>query len=129
MKPTPAAVDFSRIVQVALVVSDVKRSIAFYRDVLGMKFLFEVPNMAFFDCGGIRLLLGLAGKPDQKSTGSVVYFKVDDIQAAYALLRERGAPFTGEPHFLAPMADHDLWLALFQDPDGNHIGLMSEVRK
>ncbi|MBI3450622.1 MAG: VOC family protein [Acidobacteria bacterium] len=126
---TPSPTDFSRIVQVALVVSDVKRSIAFYRDVLEMKFLFEVPNMAFFDCGGIRLLLGLPGKPEHKSTGSVVYFKVDDIQAAYAHLKGRGAPFTGEPHFLARMSDHDLWLVLFQDPDGNHIGLMSEVRK
>ena len=118
----------STIGQIAITVSDVERSIAFYRDSLGMKFLFQVPNLGFFDCGGIRLMLSHPDKPGE-SFSSVIYFKVDEIQAAYRGLSGRGVPFEGEPHLIARMPDHDLWMAFLRDPDRNLLGLMSEVKR
>lgn len=100
---------------------------AFYRDTLGLRFLFEAPNLAFFDCGGIRLMLG-PPEGNKDSFSSVVYYKVDDIQDAYATLKSRGVAFEGEPHLIAKMPDHDLWMAFFRDPDGNLLALMSEIR-
>lgn len=129
MAPTAAAVPFglATIGQIALTVTDVARAIAFYRDTLGMKLLFEVPNMGFFDCDGVRLMISGSEKPDEHY-GSVIYFKVPDIQQAYATLSERGVPFEGNPHLVARMPDHELWMAFFRDPDHNLLALMSEVR-
>jgi len=118
----------STIGQIAFSVSDVDRAVAFYRDTLGMKFLFQVPNLGFFDCDGIRLMLSSAEKPDGAS-GSVVYFKVPDIQQQYGTLRSRGVSFEGEPHLIARMPDHDLWMAFFRDPDRNLLALMCEMPK
>ena len=116
----------ARIGQIALTVKDIERAVAFYRDALGMRFLFQVPNMAFFDCGGIRLMLSL---PEKSGEGysSIVYYKVDRIQQAFETLSSRGVPFEGTPHLIAKMPDHDLWMAFFRDPDGNLLALMSEV--
>jgi catechol 2,3-dioxygenase-like lactoylglutathione lyase family enzyme len=113
--------------QIALTVSDIGRAVGFYRDSLGMKFLFQVPNLAFFDCDGIRLMLSL---PEQSGEGSnsVIYYKVADIQQVFRTLSSRGVPFEGEPHLIAKMPDHDLWMAFFRDPDRNLLALMSEVR-
>jgi methylmalonyl-CoA/ethylmalonyl-CoA epimerase len=129
MEPTAAAAPFglSTIGQIGLTVTDVERAIDFYRDVLGMKLLFQVPNMGFFACDGIRLMLSAAEKPDEHY-GSVLYFKVPDIRRAYETLSERGAVFEGEPHLTARMPDHELWMAFFRDPDRNLLALMSEVR-
>jgi methylmalonyl-CoA/ethylmalonyl-CoA epimerase len=126
---TAAAAPFglATIGQIALTVTDVARAVAFYRDVLGMKLLFEVPNMGFFDCDGVRLMISGSEKPDEHY-GSVIYFKVPDIQQAYASLSERGALFEGNPHLVARMPDHELWMAFFRDPDRNLLALMSEVR-
>lgn len=113
--------------QIHLSVSDVDRSIAFYRDTLGISFLFRVPGqpMAFFDCSGVRLYLGKPESPEFASN-AVVYFRVDDLDEAYAALRERGVAFVDDPHLIARMEDHALWMAAFRDPDGNHLVLMSE---
>jgi methylmalonyl-CoA/ethylmalonyl-CoA epimerase len=116
----------STIGQIAITVTEVDRAIAFYRDVLGMKFLFQVPNMGFFDCGGVRLMIGGSEKPGEQYS-SPIYFKVPDIQQAFQSLSQRGAPFEREPHLLARMPDHDLWMAFFRDPDRNLLALMSEV--
>ena len=124
---TAAPFGLATIGQIALTVTDVARAVAFYRDVLGMKLLFEVPNMGFFDCDGVRLMISGSEKPDEHY-GSVIYFKVPDIQQAYATLYERGVPFEGNPHLLARMPDHELWMAFFRDPDRNLLALMSEVR-
>jgi methylmalonyl-CoA/ethylmalonyl-CoA epimerase len=124
---TAAPFGLATIGQIALTVTDVARAIEFYRDVLGMKLLFEVPNMGFFDCDGVRLMISGSEKPDEHY-GSVIYFKVPDIQQAYATLYERGVPFEGNPHLLARMPDHELWMAFFRDPDRNLLALMSEVR-
>jgi len=129
MEGTKESVTLSTIGQIALVVHDVAKSIGFYRDTLGMKFLFEAPKMAFFDCGGIRLLLGLPDGPENDHPGSILYFKVDDIEAAHRILAGRGVPFVGKPHLVARMPDHELWLAFFKDPDRNLLALMSEVRR
>jgi methylmalonyl-CoA/ethylmalonyl-CoA epimerase len=129
MGSTAAAAPFglATIGQIALTVTDIGRAIAFYRDILGMKLLFQVPNMGFFDCGGIRLMISGSEKPDEQY-GSVIYFKVPDIQQAHESLLQRGAPFEGPPHLVARMPDHELWMAFFRDPDRNLLALMSEVR-
>jgi methylmalonyl-CoA/ethylmalonyl-CoA epimerase len=125
--PISAAAPFRlfTIGQIALTVRDSARSVAFYRDVLGMQLLFEMPGMGFFDCNGIRLML--SGSETRETYSSIVYFKVPDIQAAYETLREREVPFDGEPHMIARMPDHELWMAFFRDPDRNLLALMSEV--
>jgi methylmalonyl-CoA/ethylmalonyl-CoA epimerase len=125
-----AGVSLSRIGQIAIVVHDLDRAAAFYRDVLGMKLLFQVPpKLAFFDCGGIRLMLSLPEDAEFDHPGSILYYKVDDIQSTWAALRDHGADLRGEPHLLARMPDHELWMAFFRDTEGNTLALMSEVRE
>ena len=123
----PVALD--KIGQIAINVKDVARAVQFYRDTLGMKFLFEVPNLAFFDCGGVRLMLGVAEKPEFDHPGSVLYYKVSDINASYEALRKCGASFIDQPHLIAKLADHDLWMVFLKDSEGNTLGLMSEVAR
>lgn len=120
----------NEIGQIAVPVSDLGRSVAFYRDVLGIQFLFQAPpGLAFFNCNGVRLLLDLpASKTLGSRSGSIIYYKVPDIQAAYATLRERGVVFQEEPGLVAKMPDHELWMAFFRDPDENLLALMCEVR-
>lgn len=115
--------------QIAINAKDLGRAIRFYRDTLGLRFLFEAPpQMAFFECGGVRLLVGIASAPVLDHPASVIYYKVDDIQAAHRVLVERGVRFTTPPHLVARMPDHDLWLAEFRDSEDNILALMSEVR-
>lgn len=117
-----------RIGQIALVVHDVAKAVAFYRDTLGLKLLFQAPpTMAFFDCAGVRLMLSLPEKPEFDHPSSILYFKVPDIRHAYQSMLDRGVTFEGEPHLVAKLETHDLWLAFFKDPDLNFLALMSEV--
>jgi len=118
----------SAIGQIGLTVTDLGRAVEFYRDKLGIRFLFQAANMAFFDCGGVRLMLGPA-EGSGESYRSTVYFKVDDMEAAAAELRMRGVAFERDPHLVARMPDHDLWMAFFRDPDNNVLALMSEVKR
>jgi len=127
MTQTDTQLRLSQIGQIALTVGDLDRAIQFYRDTLGMQFLFQAPNLAFFDCGGVRLMLSIAEKPGEVFT-SVIYYKVNDIQKAAETLSGRGVSFEGQPHLIAKMPDHDLWMAFFRDPDRNLLALMSEVR-
>ncbi len=108
---------------------DIERAIAFYRDTLGIRHLFTFGTLAFFDCGGVRLMLGLPEKPEFDNPGSVLYFKVDDIRAAHATLEGRGVAFEGAPHLIAKMPDHELWMAFFRDSEANMLALMAEVRQ
>ncbi|MEP6766044.1 MAG: VOC family protein [Gemmatimonadaceae bacterium] len=114
--------------QIHICVDDLPRAVAFYRDVLEMTFLFDVPgqSMAFFDCGGIRLYLGRPENPEHRSR-SFIYYKVLSIQSAYETLVSRGVEFTGAPHAVHRTEKHTLWLAAFNDPDGNFLHLMCEV--
>lgn len=119
----------SRIGQIALPVQDLDRAIAFYRDALGLPLLFQAPpQLAFFQCGDVRLMLEVPGDPEFKNHASILYYKVDDIQAAHATLRDRGVAFRDEPHLIAKMPDHELWMTFFRDSEGNTGALMSEVR-
>ena len=127
MSSVVAPVSLSRIGQIAVPVKDLAAAVAFYRDVLGMRFLFEFPKLAFFDCGGVRLLLDVPETPDFARHASVIYYAVDDIRATHEALVARGVPFMGEPHLIARMPDHELWMAFFKDPDENVLALMSEV--
>lgn len=117
----------SQIGQIAVRVHDLDRAVSFYRDTLGMRFLFQVPNLAFFDCAGVRLMLSPPERPELDHPGSIIYFKVDDLQTAFRVLSERGASFADTPHLIAEMPDHDLWMAFLNDSEGNTLGLMSEI--
>ena len=118
-----------QIGQISMTAHDLPRAIAFYRDALGLPFLFEAPpKMAFFDCGGIRLMIGVPEEKEFDHPGSSLYFKVEDIKAVHATFVERGVTFRTEPHLVAKMPDHELWMAFFQDSEGNTLALMSEVR-
>ena len=123
----------SRIGQIAMTVEDLPRAVAFYRDVLGMRFLFEAPPaMAFFDCGGVRLMMSL---PEEKGEvagqrfGSIIYYTVPDIQQAAAVLVARGVTFAAAPHVVARLPHADLWMGFLRDPDHNMLAIMSEVAR
>ena len=117
-----------RIGQIALTVSDMERAIAFWRDTVGLKFLFQAPNVAFFDVAGVRFMLGTAEGPKVKPAGTALYFEVTDLDATFEALRERGAKVApnGEPHFIAKLGPKDLWMAFIEDPDGHLFALMQQ---
>jgi methylmalonyl-CoA/ethylmalonyl-CoA epimerase len=118
----------NRIGQIAVPVADIDRAVRFYRDTLGMKFLFQAPpGLGFFDVGGVRLMLD-APAAAQAGGASVIYYKVSDIEAACRTLKERGVVMEAEPHVIATLPDHDLWMAFFRDPDRNLLAMMCEVR-
>jgi methylmalonyl-CoA/ethylmalonyl-CoA epimerase len=115
--------------QVAVFVTDLDRAVAFYRDVVGLPFLFSAPpSLAFFDAGGVRVMIDVAEDQRFKPPSSILYYRVDDLSASFEALRSRGATVEGEPHMIARMEDHELWMAFFRDPEGNVFALMSEVR-
>lgn len=130
MSTTAAGIGITRLGQIAVNTKDVDRAAAFYQDVLGLKLLFKAPpGLAFFDCGGVRLMLSRAEKPEVDHPSSVLYFAVPDIQAAYGKLKESGVQFEDEPHLLARMPAHDLWMTFFRDSEENLLALMSEVAR
>jgi methylmalonyl-CoA/ethylmalonyl-CoA epimerase len=120
----------NRIGQIALNAHDVARATAFYRDQLGLKFLFAAgPKLAFFDCGGVRLMLTTPEKPEFDHPSSILYFNVTDIEAEHARMAAAGVHFEDLPHLVAPMPDHDLWMCFFRDSEQNLMGLMCEKAK
>ena len=128
MNTTAAGIGISRLGQIAIVAQDVERAAGFYQDVLGLKLLFKAPaGLAFFDCGGVRLMLSRPEKPEHDHPSSILYFAVPDIQAAHFKMKANGARFEDEPHLVAKMPDHDLWMTFFRDSEDNVLALMSEV--
>jgi len=119
----------NRIGQIALAVKDVDRAEAFYRDVLRLRWLYRFGELTFFDCSGVRLLLEKASEPGEVYRASPIYFSCADIALAVRELEQRGITFTSKPHLIAPMEDHDLWMAFFCDPDGHTLALMHEAPK
>jgi methylmalonyl-CoA/ethylmalonyl-CoA epimerase len=113
--------------QIAITVRQLPRAVAFYRDTLGIPFLFETGQMAFFDCGGLRLMLSCSEQVESNYS-SVVYYKTSDIYTATQELTKKGVAFEAPPRMIAKMPDHELWMAFFRDPEGNLLGLMSELR-
>ncbi|HSH44961.1 MAG TPA: VOC family protein [Longimicrobiales bacterium] len=115
--------------QVAVPVHDLERAVRFYRDTLGLELLFEVPKMAFLQCGGVRLMLTVPDDPAFDHPASIIYYRVDDITAASGKLKTLGTRFEAEPHRVADMGDHELWMAFLRDSEDNVLALMSEVPK
>ena len=127
MTAATASLGITSIGQISIVVQDVERATAFYRDVLGLPLLFTVPGMAFFDCGGVRLMLGRASSSELDHPSSILYFRVPEIQAGHQRLVEQGVKIVAPPRLIAPMAKYDLWMAAFRDSEGNVHELMSEM--
>lgn len=124
-----APLHLSRIGQIAVTAHDVPRAVAFYRDVLGLRFLFQPgESLAFFDASGVRLMLTIPSAPELDHPSSILYFKVDDIEAAHAALVAHGVEVLSPPRLIARLPDHDLWMFGFKDSEGNTLQLMSEVR-
>ena len=118
----------SSIGQLSIPVDDLERAVAFYRDVLGLPFLFQAPpQMAFFMCGPVRLLVGVLPPGQKAQRGSAIYFRVPDIHAVHATLAQKGVRFLVAPHVVHRTPQQELWLAEFTDPDGNPLALMAEV--
>ena len=114
--------------QISMNATDIERATAFYVETLKLPLLFRAGAMSFFNCGGVRLMLSRPEKPEFDHPGSVLYFKVSDIEAEYRELLERGVSFLGEPHLIARLPDHELWMAFFRDSEGNTLALMEEKR-
>src|SRR5277367_6150562 len=126
----PLVIQLECIGQIALTVRDLAESKRFYQETLGMKFLFDAGSMVFFQCGTVRLMLGLGEKPataENVGSGTILYFRVAEIEAVSAVLKKHGVEFVQDAHLVAKMPDHDLWMAFVKDPSGNVLGLMSEV--
>lgn len=127
MERQTGSISLARIRQIAIIVQDVERATRFYRDVLGMKLLFEFPGLAFFDADGVRLMLGKADRPELEGATSILYYFVPDIIGAHKVLEEKGVEVIISPRIVAPMPDHDLWISDYKDSEGNYFALMSEV--
>ena len=130
MKKEPqGSFKLDKIGQIAIPVRDLERAVAFYRDTLGMTFLSQAPpGLAFFDCGGVRILLDVPAGRQPDNHSSIIYYQVDDLPAAVAELKTRGVTFEQEPEMVAQMPDHELWMAFLRDPDHNTLALMWEKR-
>lgn len=131
--PSPAAqttanFGLSQIGQIAIVVHDVDHAVEFYRDTLGIQFLFRAGNLAFFNAGGVRLMLDRPEQPEFDHPPSIIYFSVPDIRAAHAELIARGVKFEDEPHMIARLADREVWMCFFRDCENNLMALMSEPK-
>lgn len=118
----------SQIGQISITVHDTERAVKFYRDTLGLPFLFQAGTLAFFQCGGVRLMLDVPEKPEFDHPASILYYRVADIDVAYDELKTRGVDFIDKPHLIAKMPDHDLWMSFFRDSEGNILALMCEKR-
>ncbi len=129
MTTATSGIGITRIGQIAVNVHDVDRATAFYRDTLGLPLLFSAGGMAFFDCGGVRLMLARPEKPEFDHPGSILYLAVPDIKAAHQRMVASGVQFEDQPHIIARMPDHDLWMTFFHDTEGNLLALMSEVAR
>jgi methylmalonyl-CoA/ethylmalonyl-CoA epimerase len=116
----------SRLGQIAINVHDVDRATAFYRDILGLPLLFTAGSLAFFDCAGVRLMLTRAEKPEFDHPSSILYFAVPDIASSHRKMLSNGVRFEEEPHLIAKMPTHDLWMASFRDSEENLLALMCE---
>src|SRR5687767_433246 len=115
-----------RVGQIAINAKDPVRAEAFYRDILGLKHLFSHPGMAFFDCGGVRLMLAKPEKPEFDHPSSILYFEVEDIIATHAVLEKRDVHFEAKPHMVAKLPHAELWMSFFRDSEGNLLALSSE---
>ncbi|MCL4860677.1 MAG: VOC family protein [Caldilineaceae bacterium] len=124
-----AKLGITQIGQIALRAQDLERAVIFYRDVLELPFLFSTGDLAFLQCGEVRLMLSRPESAAVDHPGSIIYYKVTDIQQTYDQLRNQEVQFIDEPHLIAKMPDHELWMVFFYDTEGNTLALMAEVRE
>jgi predicted enzyme related to lactoylglutathione lyase len=117
------------ITQIAIPAKDIERATAFYRDTLGMTYLFNAPKMAFLDCAGIRIYLDANPGGEESGGNSLIYFKTVDIEHAHAELKEKGAAIHQAPDIIAKLPDRDVWLMWMRDSEGNLLGIMEERKK
>jgi methylmalonyl-CoA/ethylmalonyl-CoA epimerase len=127
MSNATANLGITGIGQISIIVQNLERATAFYRDVLGLPLLFTVPGMAFFDCGGVRLMLGRAETAELDHPSSILYFRVPDINASHERLVAQSVKIVAPPRLIAPMPKYDLWMSSFRDSEENIHQLMSEV--
>src|SRR5258708_30812127 len=113
--------------QISIIGKDLPGASAFYGDTLGLPLRFPVPTLAFFDCGGVRLMLGLPETPELDHLSSILYFRVSDLTSSHQRLVDAGVPIVAPPRLIAPMPTYDLWMNAFRDSEGNIMELMSEV--
>ena len=119
----------TKLAQLAITVSDVEKSLAFYRDLLGLNFQFAPnTNLAFLQCGTLRIMLSTPQGAGEVGKNSIPYFEVQNIEAFYRAVVEKGATPERKPQLAAKMPDHDLWIGFLKDPDGNLVALMEEKR-
>lgn len=127
MTATQGDLRLGELAQIGISVKDLALQTRFYRDVLRIPLLFEVSGMSFFDCAGIRLMLAVPERAEFDHAASFLYFRVSDIRAAHAVLRERGVAFEGEPHLVAKLPGREIWMAFFRDAERNLHALTSEI--
>jgi catechol 2,3-dioxygenase-like lactoylglutathione lyase family enzyme len=118
----------THIGQIAVTIHDTDRAVDFYQNKLGLPMLFRAGDLAFFQSGQTRLMLSKPAKPEFDHPSSILYFFVTDLLLEFRDLKLRGVEFIDEPHLVAKLPDHDLWMSFFKDSEGNTLGLMSEVR-
>jgi methylmalonyl-CoA/ethylmalonyl-CoA epimerase len=122
--PLPSSPGLLAIGQIAINTRNLPRAIAFYRDVLGIPFMFEAPpSLAFFRCGDISLMLGPPESPEFDHASSVLYFNSGDIEASYAALNARGVTFRDIPHIIHSAGTRELWMTFFDDSEGNVLAI------
>lgn len=122
-----ADLGIANIGQVSITVHDLPRATTFYRETLGLPLLFTAGNMTFFDCGGVRLMLGTPESAELDRSSSILYFRVPDLKSAHQRLVDLGVQIVAPPRLIAPMPTHDLWMSAFRDSEGNIMQLMSEI--
>src|SRR5690348_3492359 len=127
MSAASSNLGIQNIGQISIIVHDLPRAIAFYRDTLGLPLLFTAPNLAFFDCGGVRLMLSRPETPELDHPSSILYFKVPDIHQAHTALVERDVRIEDPPHLIAKMGTYDLWMSFFRDSENNLLALSADV--
>ncbi len=126
MSQTMSGFGLTEVGQISIPVTDLDRATSFYREALGIKFLFSAPNMSFFECGGVRIILAIPEGNEFSPPGSIVYYRVPDIDLAHEALMSRGVEFVSEPHVVHATEDMELWMAFLRDVDQNFLALMSE---
>jgi predicted enzyme related to lactoylglutathione lyase len=128
MSSPAAACAITHIGQIAINIRDTDRAIDFYQNKLQLPFLFRAGNLAFFQCGQTRLMLSAPEKREFDHPSSILYFSVSNLRDTFTSMKSRGVDFIDEPHLIAKLPDHELWMCFFHDSEGNTLGLMSEVR-
>jgi len=121
--------ELTGIMQVAIPAKDIERATAFYRDTLGLRLLMNAPNMAFLECGGVRIYLDANTQSVGAGGNSLIYFRAADIARTHSLLSERNVSIHQKPHVIAALPDCDVWLMWIRDSESNLLGIIEQRRK